>query len=99
MECCRAYERTKFCADDGGRRPICVITGAHSHRLEALLARKGQSPGALITAWNPASVFLTRREDGERQAELTRVVQDRGYEALPGEGIGEDSGWSPNRAC
>lgn len=97
LECWRAYERTRFCVDDGARR-VCFLAGSASAKLDALLRRHCQSTWAFITAWNPSSIPLSRAENDERQAELRRLLAEEGYATLSGEGIGEDPAWEPEES-
>ncbi len=97
MGCWRAYEKTRFCVDDGPRR-LCFRVGSRSARLEALLRRHETSTWAYLTAWNPASVELSRTENDARQDDLKRNLRTAGYTWLPGEGIGDDPSWPPEES-
>jgi len=97
LELWRAYERTRFCVEDGHRR-ICFMAGSRNARLDALLARRGAMRWAFITAWNPASEQLSAAENARRHAELRAAVGALGLEALEGEGVGEDQAWPPERS-
>lgn len=81
----RAYERTRFCVDDGHRR-ICFMAGSRNRSFDALLVRHHARRWAFITAWNPGSINLPREQNDARQAQLRHAVAE--YESLPGEGIG-----------
>ena len=94
LESWRAYERTRFCVEDG-KREVCFMAGSQSPKLDALLVRHGVARWAFITAWNPASVLLSRAANDSRQAALRRAVAARGYSALEGRGIGADPAWDP----
>ena len=95
LDAWRAYERTKYCFDDG-RTTICFRIGSRSGRLEAMLSRRNARRWAFLTAWNPGSVPLTAEENRRRQAQLVQDLRD--YEVLPGEGIGDDPSWEPERS-
>ena len=97
LECWRAYERTRFCVDEGPRR-ICFMAGSRSPRLQALLRRHGVATWAFVTAWNPASVPQRPEQNAQRQLELMELVAAKGYGMLPGEGIGEDPKWTPEES-
>jgi hypothetical protein len=94
LEAWRSYERTTYCVTDAGRE-VCFRAGSKSAKLESLLRRHGASRWAFITAWNPASVQLTRRDNDARQQELRNKVEAEGYAWLPGEGRGDDPSWPP----
>lgn len=97
MACWRAYEKTRFCVHDGPRR-LCFRAGSRSAKLEALLRRHETSTWAYLTAWNPASVELSRAENDARQHDLKRNLQAAGYKWLPGEGIGDDPSWKSEQS-
>jgi hypothetical protein len=97
LEAWRAYEKTRFCADDGARR-ICFKAGSRNDRLEALLKRKSVTRWAFITASNPHSKPLPLEVNARRHADLLQAVADLELEALPGEGIGEDPAWTPEQS-
>ena len=97
LECWRAYERTRFCVNDGARR-ICFLAGSRSAALDALLERHNARRWAFITAWNPGSLEAGAGENARRQAELTTEVQSLGLRTLPGEGIGADQRWTPEQS-
>ena len=96
-EAWRAYRRTRFCVDDGPRR-ICFMAGATNRRLDAVLERFRRKQWAFITAWNPGSIELTRAENEARQTRLESEVRRAGYEILPGEGVGKDKSWTPEKS-
>ena len=97
LELWRAYERTRFCVDEGRRR-ICFLAGSRSARLEALLERTGTRSWAFITAWNPNSQRLRSDENDRRHAELAGTVAELGLATLPGEGIGPDPAWPAEKS-
>jgi len=97
MESWRAYEQTRFCVDDGPRH-VCFRAGSNRPRLRALLLRHDALQWAFVTAWNPASVVLSRTENNARQLELRGAVDTAGYAMLNGEGVGEDPKWKPEKS-
>jgi hypothetical protein len=97
MDCWRAYQKTRFCVDDGARR-VCFADGSRSPRLQALLRRHEAAQWAFLTAWNPASVELGPSENAARQDAMKRALVSAGYRWLPGEGIGDDPAWKPEES-
>ena len=93
----RAYERTRFCVNDGEKR-ICFKAGSQNRQLDALLARHDVTRWAFITSSNPGSRPLSKHENARRHSELRAAVQAAGLVALDGEGIGEDPSWPPERS-
>jgi Protein of unknown function (DUF3293) len=94
----RAYEKTDYCVDGGGRRPVCFRIGGASARLDALLARYGSPRWAFMTAWNPASKPLPREENDRRQTELIAQLTVAGYRCLRAEGRNADAPWPPEES-
>src|SRR4051794_30904000 len=97
LECWRAYQRTRFCVDEGSRR-ICFMAGSTSAKLDAVLRRHQATRWAFLTAWNPASVALSQSENDARQRELIAILDREQYRWLAGEGIGEDPAWTPEKS-
>jgi hypothetical protein len=93
----RAYERTRFCVQDGAKQ-ICFMAGSRKPGLDALLARHNATRWAFITAWNPGSRRLSKTENARRHADLRAAVREAGLEALDGEGVGEDPSWAPEQS-
>jgi hypothetical protein len=63
-----------------------------------LLSRHGANKWAFVTAWNPASVPLSREENDARQRELIRLVEAAGHTWIRGEGRGKDPTWTPEES-
>jgi hypothetical protein len=63
-----------------------------------LLRRHKAATWAFLTAWNPASVELSRAKNDARQDDLKRNLKSAGYECLSGEGIGDDPFWPPEES-
>jgi hypothetical protein len=97
LELWRAYERTRFCVDDGRRR-VCFKAGSSNARLDTLLTRRGATRWAFITAWNPGSRPLSPAENVRQHAELQAAVGALGLAALEGEGVAEDPSGPPERS-
>lgn len=94
LECWEAYERTTFVVIENGRE-IGFRVGSPAPSLAALMKRHGATRSAFMTAWNPASVSLTPRENDKRQRSLRGKIEAAGYRWLPGEGRGDDVSWAP----
>ena len=59
------------------------------------MTARGLRHWAFVTAHNPGSVRLTAEENRTRHTRLEGDVSARGYEAFPGEGVGDDGQWPP----
>jgi hypothetical protein len=94
----RAYETATYCVTDAPARPVCFRVGSRSARLDALLASYGSDRWAFLTAWNPASVPLSRAENDRRQNELIAALTAAGHRCLPGEGRSPDGSWPPEES-
>jgi hypothetical protein len=89
-----AYHKTSYFADTPAGR-LRIRIGETHPVLDTLLAERGHRHWAYVTAHNPGSVPLTADENRARQTRLEADVRARGYEAFPGEGVGDDGEWSP----
>ena len=90
----RAYERAVFRVfDEGG--PISFRIGRTSPRLDRLLERHAATRWAHITAWNPSSIPLPKRENERRQRGLLAALKRAGFTALEGDGADPKGRWTP----
>ena len=89
-----AYRNTSYFADTPAGRLRIRIGEAHPV-LDTLLIAKGHRHWAYVTAHNPGSVPSTADDNRRRHTHLVADVRARGYEAFPGEGIGDDGEWPP----
>lgn len=65
--------------------------------LDRLLEQRGVAHWAFITAWNPMSIPLPLSCNRERAARLARDLAGK-YESLPGLGIPDKAGWTPEES-
>jgi len=92
-----AYRRTRFYADtDHGQFVIRV--GERCAELDALLTVAGLTTWAYITAFNPGSVLGSDDENARRHHALEEAIRQLGCSMFPGEGIGDDGAWPPERS-
>jgi hypothetical protein len=89
-----AYRKTTYMADTPVGR-LCIRIGRAHPDLDALLTARGHRHWAYVTAHNPGSVPFTAEQNRARHARLEADVAARGYEAFPGEGVGDDGEWPP----
>jgi hypothetical protein len=89
-----AYRKTSYFADTPAGR-LCIRIGEVHPVLDAILTARGLRSWAYVTAHNPGSARLTDDENRARHAHLETDVRARGYEAFPGEGVGDGGEWPP----
>jgi hypothetical protein len=92
-----AYRRTRFCADTELGR-VVIRVGEACPALDALLRARACGKWAFITAFNPGSVRMSEAWNSARQRELEEAVRQRGHPMFPGEGVGDDGTWPPERS-
>jgi hypothetical protein len=92
-----AYRRTRFCADTALGR-IVIRVGEGHPELDAIVRGTGCETWAYVTAFNPGSVRLSDAENDTRQRELEDGLSQLGHPMFPGEGIGDDGMWPPERS-
>lgn len=92
-----AYRRTSFFADTPPARLRLRIGEVHAE-LDAWLLREGVRTWAYVTAYNPGSIALDEDENIRRQTALEGVLGSAGLRFFPGEGVGDDGRWPPERS-
>ncbi len=93
----QAYRKTSFFADTRvGRLELRI--GSLCPRLEELLANLGARSWVYLTAFNPRSERLSDEENQNRHRRLVERVERLGFSAFPGEGVGDDGTWPPERS-
>jgi hypothetical protein len=85
-----AYNNTKYTVYS----PIITIQiGVNNSELDELLKKFNITSWAYVTAFNPFSKVLSKKENLEKHDELKEKV--KGYKFYEGEGVGEDASWEP----
>jgi hypothetical protein len=92
-----AYRRTRFRADTE-LGPVVIRVGEVCPMLDALLRGSGCDTWAYVSAFNPGSVRVSDAWNSARQRELEYAVRQRGHPMFPGEGVGDDGTWPPERS-
>lgn len=69
--------------------------GARHELFDAPLQSVGVKEWAFVTACNPRSQQLSESENVRRHAQLAAEVRTLGYEAWPGNSVGDDTSWPP----
>jgi hypothetical protein len=92
-----AYRRTSFYADTARGRLVIRIGESHPD-LDAILRASGCETWAYLTAFNPGSVRLSDAENDRGQRELEDALRPLEHPMFPGEGVGDDGTWPPERS-
>jgi len=92
-----AYESTVFCAPLDGTE-IHIRPGEINAPLDQALEARSLTTWAFITAWNPGSRGLSRRENDARHERLKEVVARLGFESFEGQGQPTHAAWAPERS-
>jgi hypothetical protein len=87
-----AYRATAYCAETPEGRLVLRL-GEPCVPLDRLLAARGLSTWAYVTAYNPGSVPAPDAENEARQRELRAAVARAGQPFYEGAGVGES--WPP----
>ncbi len=93
----RAYRATTYVVDhpDGA---IAIRIGEPCPRLDALLAEKGVSNWAFVTAWNPGSDKTSNKNNRVRNVALRSAVTVAGHAVLDGRGVPDRGDWAPEES-
>jgi hypothetical protein len=92
-----SYRRTTYSAET----PLGTIrlrVGERNEDLAELLKRCGASSWAFVTAFNPGSQQLATAENLQRQSQLEDSLRHQMLTFFPGEGVGDDSSWPPEKS-
>lgn len=92
-----AYETTVFCATVDGS-DVRIRPGETHPSLDRILDARGVTTWAYITAWNPGSHVLSRRENDVKHERLKSDVTGLGFEAFEGRGEPAGSAWEAERS-
>ena len=77
---------------------VDIRIGKLNKALDNLMARHGAKSCAFVTAWNPASVRLSDKENHARHERLIGEVQALGCPFLRGRGVADDASWPPEKS-
>jgi hypothetical protein len=93
----RAYRATTYVVDhsDGA---IALRIGEPCPRLDALLAEKGVSHWAFVTAWNPGSEKISNKNNKLRNVALRAAVTVAGHAVFDGRGVPDRGDWAPEES-
>ncbi|MCC6812157.1 MAG: DUF3293 domain-containing protein [Deltaproteobacteria bacterium] len=86
-----AYERTSYRVCHHSRT-LTIRIGVTALEIEPLLGKRERT-WLHVTAWNPRSKKLSKRENDARQAALEQLLLSLGHRVLPGWGVSENGKW------
>jgi len=94
-----AYRATNYVLflDDG--LEITLNIGIPNPAFDGVLERRGAKTAVVVTAYNPRSVVLGDAENRARHAELTVLLDARGYDYALGEGRDPSGHWQAELEC
>jgi len=92
----RFYRATTFYVYPPGGPSIPIRIGRLHQLLDQIIAPARS--WAFITAYNPRSVVLSASENASRLDALARTVEHRCLTSWPGEGISDDTDWTPEKS-
>jgi hypothetical protein len=74
---------------------IDLRVGTPSQEMDRLLAERGATRYAVVTACNPGAKRLTDGENAARHEALKQAVAALGVDILPGENVADEGDWPP----
>ncbi len=92
-----SYRRTNYSAET----PLGTIrlrVGERNDDLARLLKRYEATSWAFVTAFNPGSQQLATEESLQRHSQLEESLRRQMLTFFPGEGVGDDSSWPPEKS-
>jgi hypothetical protein len=92
----RATDYVVFMAEGG---EVTLNIGRPNAAFDRVLDRRGATTAVVVTAYNPRSVVLSESENRARHAELTALLEARGYGYGLGEGRDPAGQWKPELEC
>ena len=91
-----AYRDTRYLfAADGAEHEVRI--DRRNPAAEAWLMGRGAAGGGFITADNPRSRLTPAAENAAARQRLAETVRERGAEAVPHTGAGQDGAWPPEQ--
>lgn len=93
----RAYRATTYVVDHPGGA-IAIRIGEPCPRLDALLAERGVSDWAFVTAWNPGSEEMSVKNNAARNTALRAAVAVAGHAVYDGRGVPDRGDWVPEES-
>lgn len=90
-----AYRKTSYVVDAPVVAAFAIRIGEACPPLDELMERTGTTAWAFVTACNPRSKPLAVAENATRMERLREVIERGGYAFLPGAGVPDEAGWSP----
>jgi len=94
-----AYTATDFVLFDTGDGELVVNVGKRSTAFDRVLASRNAETAVIVTAYNPRSNVLPDAANRLRHAQLTSMLDARGYDYALGEGRDPTGHWKAELEC
>lgn len=93
-----AYRATDYVLFDPSGE-LTVNIGRPSPAFDRVLDARGAATAVIVTAYNPRSIVLPEAENRARHAELTAMIERRGFDYGLGEGRDPTGHWKAELEC
>ncbi len=94
-----AYRATDYVLFVGDGPDVTLNVGRANPDFDRVLGLRRATTAVVITAFNPRSVVLSEAENRARHAELTALLDARGYAYALGEGRDPTGAWKAELEC
>jgi hypothetical protein len=94
-----AYRATDYVLFVGDGHDVTLNIGRHNPDFDSVLNRRRASTAVVVTAYNPRSIVLAETENRARHAQLTELLDARGYDYALGEGRDPTGQWKAELEC
>jgi len=94
-----AYRATDFVLFDTGDGEVTVNVGQRSAAFDRVLMARDAETAVIVTAYNPRSNVLPDATNRLRHAQLTSLLEARGYDYALGEGRDPTGQWKAELEC
>jgi hypothetical protein len=97
-----AYRATDYVLlrnERGSEAEVTLKIGTPNPAFDRILAARGATTAAIVTACNPRSVVLPDAENRTRHAQLVAILEARGFDYTIGEGRDPNGLWPAEVGC
>jgi hypothetical protein len=94
-----AYRATDYVLFVGDGHDVTLKIGMRNPDFDTVLERRRATSAVVVTACNPRSIVLADTENDARHAQLTALLEARGYDYALGEGRDPTGQWKAELEC